>query len=105
MITRLIGLIQVNSESYGLSLWILSLCVGNSGHVGWRWPFGLETQIWTAISVYVLVTIAKKKLKLEHSPYEILQYISLAHITRSWRQSRIPEKARCYFQPYKAPGT
>ena len=38
----------------------------------------VKTQIWTAISVYVLVAIAKKKLKLEHSPYEILQYISLA---------------------------
>jgi hypothetical protein len=38
----------------------------------------VKTQIWTAISVYTLVAIAKKKLKLEHSPYEILQYISLA---------------------------
>ncbi len=38
----------------------------------------MKTQIWTAISVYVLVAIAKKKLKLQHSPYEILQYISLA---------------------------
>jgi hypothetical protein len=38
----------------------------------------VKTQVWTAISVYVLVAIAKKKLKLEHSPYEILQYISLA---------------------------
>ncbi len=38
----------------------------------------VKTQIWIAISVYVLVAIAKKKLKLQHSPYEILQYISLA---------------------------
>jgi hypothetical protein len=45
------------------------------------WGFtenAVKTQIWTAISVYVLVAIAKKKLKLDHSPYEILQYISLA---------------------------
>ncbi len=45
------------------------------------WGFSenaVKTQIWTAISVYVLVAIAKKKLKLEHSPYEILQYISLS---------------------------
>lgn len=45
------------------------------------WGFtenAVKTQIWTAISVYALVAIAKKKLKLEHSPYEILQYISLA---------------------------
>jgi hypothetical protein len=45
------------------------------------WGFtenAVKTQIWTAISVYVLVTIAKKKLNVDHSPYEILQYISLA---------------------------
>ena len=45
------------------------------------WGFSenaVKTQIWTAISVYVLVAIAKKKLKIEHSPYEILQYISLS---------------------------
>jgi len=45
------------------------------------WGFtenAVKIQIWTAISVYVLVAIAKKKLKLDHSPYEILQYISLA---------------------------
>jgi len=45
------------------------------------WGFtenAVKTQIWTAISVYVLVAIAKKKLKIEHTPYEILQYISLA---------------------------
>ena len=38
----------------------------------------VKTQIWIAISVYLLVAIAKKKLKLKHSPYEILQYISLS---------------------------
>lgn len=45
------------------------------------WGFtenAVKIQIWTAISVYILVAIAKKKLKLKHSPYEILQYISLA---------------------------
>lgn len=45
------------------------------------WGFtenAVKIQIWTAISVYVLVAIAKKRLNLEHSPYEILQYISLA---------------------------
>jgi hypothetical protein len=45
------------------------------------WGFSenaVKTQIWTAISVYVLVAIARKKLKIEHSPYEILQYISLS---------------------------
>ena len=45
------------------------------------WGFSenaVKTQIWIAISVYVLVLIARKKLKLTNSPYEIIQYISLA---------------------------
>ena len=45
------------------------------------WGFSenaVKTQIWVAIPVYILVTIAKKKLKLTHSTYEIIQYISLA---------------------------
>ena len=45
------------------------------------WGFtenAVKTQIWVAISVYVLVAIIKKRLNIRHSPYEILQYISLA---------------------------
>jgi hypothetical protein len=45
------------------------------------WGFSenaVKTQIWIAISVYVLVLIAKKKLNLANSPYEIIQYVSLA---------------------------
>jgi IS4 transposase len=38
----------------------------------------VRIQIWVAISVYVLVAIAKKRLNLKHSLYEILQYISLS---------------------------
>jgi hypothetical protein len=38
----------------------------------------VKIQIWIAISTYVLVCIVKKKLKIENSLYEILQYISLA---------------------------
>ena len=38
----------------------------------------VKTQIWIAISAYLVVMIAKKKLDLPHSPYEILQLISLA---------------------------
>lgn len=45
------------------------------------WGFSenaVKTQIWIAISVYVLVLITRKKLQLTNSPYEIIQYISLA---------------------------
>ena len=37
----------------------------------------VKTQIWIAISVYVLVAIFKKNLNLKHSPYTILQILSL----------------------------
>jgi IS4 transposase len=36
-----------------------------------------KTQIWIALSIYVLVAIAKKKFKLKQSLYEILQVISV----------------------------
>lgn len=38
----------------------------------------VKTQIWIAISVYVLVAIVKKRLKIEASLYKILQILSLA---------------------------
>lgn len=37
----------------------------------------VKTQIWIAISVYVLVAIVKKRLKLEQSLYSILQILSV----------------------------
>jgi len=37
----------------------------------------VKTQIWIAISVYVLVAIVKKELGLDHSLYEILQILSI----------------------------
>jgi hypothetical protein len=37
----------------------------------------VKTQIWIAISVYVIVLIVKKKLKIEQSIYEILQILSI----------------------------
>ena len=38
----------------------------------------VKTQIWIAITVYVMVAIVKKKLKLEPSLYTILQILSVA---------------------------
>ncbi len=37
----------------------------------------VKTQIWIAITVYVLVAIIKKQLKLEYSLYKILQILSI----------------------------
>jgi hypothetical protein len=37
----------------------------------------VKTQIWIAISVYLLVAIIKKRLKIEHNLYTILQILSI----------------------------
>jgi len=38
----------------------------------------VKTQIWIAVSVYVLVAIMKKRLKLDRSLYTILQILSIS---------------------------
>ena len=38
----------------------------------------VKTQVWIAVSVYVLVAIAKKKFMLKQSLYEILQIVSIS---------------------------
>jgi hypothetical protein len=42
----------------------------------------VKTQIWIAVSVYVLVAIIKKRLKLSATLYEILQILSLTMFER-----------------------
>jgi IS4 transposase len=37
----------------------------------------VKTQIWIAVSVYVLVAIVRKRLEVETSLYQILQVLSL----------------------------
>jgi len=37
----------------------------------------VKTQIWIAVSVYVLVAIMRKRLRLEASLHQILQILSL----------------------------
>ena len=43
----------------------------------------VRTQIWTAISIYVLVAIIKKELGLSASLYQILQVVSVTIFERS----------------------
>ena len=42
----------------------------------------VKTQIWIAISIYVLVAIVKKRLKIESSLYTILQILSLTLVEK-----------------------
>ena len=41
-------------------------------------PNAVKTQVWIAISVYVLVAIVKKQLRLKRSLSEILQILSIS---------------------------
>jgi hypothetical protein len=55
----------------------------------------VKTQIWTAISIYVLVAIIKKRLNLDQSLYTILQILSVTlfektSILQALAPSRIP---------------
>ncbi|MBI5696107.1 MAG: IS4 family transposase, partial [Nitrospirae bacterium] len=43
----------------------------------------VKTQIWTAVSVYVLVAIMKKSLNLQPSLYTILQVLSVSVLDKS----------------------
>ena len=43
----------------------------------------MKTQIWIAVSMYVLVAIIKKDLKLDRSLYEILQILSFTLFEKS----------------------
>ena len=42
----------------------------------------VKTQIWIAVSIYVLVAIVKKRLNLSASLYELLQILSLTLFER-----------------------
>ena len=54
----------------------------------------VKTQVWIAVSVYVLVAIAKKKYMLKQSLYEILQILSISiferiHINQLFQQTQL----------------
>ena len=56
----------------------------------------VRTQVWIAISIYVLVAIAKKKFGLKQSLYEIIQILSISifekmPINRLFQQTQIQE--------------
>jgi IS4 transposase len=40
-------------------------------------PHAVKTQVWVAICVYLLVAIVKRELRIDRSPYEILQILSV----------------------------
>lgn len=46
-------------------------------------PNAVKTQVWIAISIYVLVAIARKRFKLDLSLYQILQILSVTVFEKS----------------------
>ena len=42
----------------------------------------MKTQIWIAISVYVLVAIIRKRLGIDRSLYQILQILSITSLEK-----------------------
>ena len=61
-------------------------------------PNAVKTQIWIAISVYVLVAIVRKELRLSPSLYQILQVASVTifertPILQAFQQGQIGEKS------------
>ncbi len=50
----------------------------------------VKTQIWIAVSVYVLVAIVKKRLNLDASPYTLLQILSVTLFEKMPLQQAFP---------------
>lgn len=57
----------------------------------------METQLWIAVSTYLLTAIVKKRLRLGHSFHALLQILSLtlfekAPVQQAFRKAAPPEQ-------------
>ena len=59
----------------------------------------VKTQIWIAVCTYVLIAIVKKRLKLSHSLYEILQILSLTMFETTPINQLLPNSSTNSGQP------
>ncbi len=58
----------------------------------------VKTQIWIAISVYVLIAIAKKKFMIQQSLYEMIQILSISIFERSPIHELFHQTQKQYFK-------
>ncbi|HKC36889.1 MAG TPA: IS4 family transposase [Chitinophagaceae bacterium] len=58
----------------------------------------VKTQIWIAVSIYTLIAIAKKKLVLTQSLYEIIQIVSISIFERMPIQYLFQQTQQQYFK-------
>ena len=56
----------------------------------------VKTQIWIAISIYVLIALLRKRLKLTHSPYTILQIMSITLFEKTPNLQALSVNARFF---------
>ena len=61
----------------------------------------VKTQVWIAVSVYVLVAIAKKRFMLKQSLYEILQILSISIFERMPINQLFQQTQLQYFKEQK----
>ena len=61
----------------------------------------VKTQVWIAVSAYVLVAIAKKQFMLKQSLYEILQVLSLSIFERTPINRLFQQTQLQYFKEQK----
>ncbi len=59
----------------------------------------VKTQIWTAVSIYVLVAIVKKQLHLDASLYQLLQILSITLFEKKPLQQALAENATTLIDP------
>ena len=58
----------------------------------------VKTQIWIAVSMYALIAIAKKRLMLDQSLYEIIQILSISIFDRTPIQQLFQQTQKQYFK-------
>lgn len=61
----------------------------------------VKTQVWIAVSVYVLVAIAKKRFMLKQSLYEVLQVLSICIFEKMPINQLFQETHLQYFKEQK----
>jgi hypothetical protein len=61
----------------------------------------VKTQVWIAVSVYVLIAIAKKKFMLKQSLYEIIQVLSISIFERIPINQLFLQNQKQYFKEQK----
>jgi transposase len=58
----------------------------------------VKSQVWIAVSVYILVAIAKKKFLLQQSLYEILQILSISIFEKLPLNQLLQQTQKQYFK-------